>query len=278
MKVFFLKSILLISFVSFLLVSSCSSMSTFAKMNLTKSDEEIVLCTWNIAHYFAYGSAKNVIDGPIFDSKLKEFREILYDSINADIVSLNEYSTDFGFDKDSISHSSADVLFEKYNTKFDGGATKRGVGHNAVYTNLKTSKFKKRIFKYNRTTKFKNSYDYYYLTTDIAIKGEKVKFVCVYLIYANSDPNLVQGQIDELIDEFKDEPRIIICGDFNTSNYSKFKNAGYTLANNGSLRTYYKTSKPLDNIAAKGVRISKVRIVKTELSDHYPLICHISLE
>lgn len=272
------KYFLLSFFVLFLIVSSCSSLSAFAKKNMTKPEGGIVLCTWNIAHYFAYGSAKNVIDGQIFDSKLKEFREILYDSINADIVSLNEYSTDFGFDKDSISHSSADVLFDRYNTKFDGGATKSGVGHNAIFTNLKSSKFKKKIFKYNRTTKYKRSYDYYYLTSDININEEKVKFVCVYLIHSTTDPSLVQGQIEELIDRFKDEPRVIICGDFNTGNFSKFKKSGYTLANDGSIATYYKTSMPLDNIAAKGVRISNVRIVKTELSDHYPLICNISLE
>lgn len=34
----------------------------------------------------------------------------------------------------------------------------------------------------------------------------------------------------------------------------------------------------LDNIAVKGLEISDVRMVKTKLSDHYPLVCRISLE
>ena len=69
-----------------------------------------------------------------------------------------------------------------------------------------------------------------------------------------------------------------MCGDFNTTDYSKLKIAGYSLANNGSFKTYYKEKWALDNIVAKGVKISDVRIVKTELSDHYPLICHISIK
>lgn len=241
-------------------------------------DSGIVLCTWNIAHYYAYGSAKNVIDGAIYEEKLKAFRTVLYDSINADIVSLNEYSSNFGVDKMRVAHKSAVVLFDKYKTKYEGGATRKGVGHNAIYSRVKAGKFKKRAFEYIKTTKYKNSFDYYYLTSDIFIDGKKVKLVCIYLTHSRKDPSLAQGQIAELIEAFKGEERVVICGDFNTSNYSKLKKAGYTLANDGSIVTFYKTSKPLDNIVAKGVRISDVRIVRTELSDHYPLVCRLSID
>lgn len=246
--------------------------------NIKNSDSGIVLCTWNLAHYYAYGSAKNVIDGAIYDSKLKAFREVVYDSIRADVLSLNEYSQGFGVDKKGVLRPSADVLFNRYRTKYEGGAVKKGVGHNAVYSNVGTKRIKKKVFQYNKTTKYKNSYDYYYVTADINIDGEKVKFVCVYLIHSSKDPSLVQGQIAELIELFKNERRVVMSGDFNTSNYSKFKRAGYSMANDGSIVTFPKTSKPLDNIVAKGVKISDVRTVKTELSDHYPLICRLSIK
>lgn len=236
-----------------------------------------MLCTWNIAHYFAYGSAKNVIDGAIYEEKLKAFREIVHDSISADVISLNEFSSDFGRDTKGVLQQSAKVLLENYKTKYDGGATLKGVGHNAVFSKVKTKKFKKIVFEFIKTTRFKNSYDYYYLTSDVYIDGKKVKLVSVHLIYSKKDSGLVQGQISELIDRFKDEQRVVICGDFNTSNYSKFIKAGYSMANDGSIVTFPKTSKPLDNIVAKGVKISDVRTVKTELSDHYPLICRISI-
>ena len=238
----------------------------------------IVLCTWNVAHYFAYGSARNVIDGPIYKSKLKSFREIIYDSIKADLISLNEYSIVFGMDEDSIKHLSSDVLFDGYNTWIEGGSTKHGVGNNAIYSNARMGNFQKHEFDYNKTRKSENSHDYYYLSSDLYIDRVPVKFVGVYLIHSKKDPSLVQNQIAELIEKFKDEKRIVMCGDFNTSNYSKFKKAGYSLANDGSIITFYKTSKSLDNVVAKGVRISDVRTVKTELSDHYPLVCRLSID
>lgn len=245
--------------------------------HIKSKKSEVVLCTWNIAHYYAYKSARNMIDGPIFESKLKDFREIIYDSINADIISLNEYSSKFGVDKDDVEHLSSDVLFDGFISWFEGGATKKGVGHNAIYSNVRMGNFKKSIYKCNQVRKINTSHDYYYLSSDLYLNNKLVKFVCVYLIHSKKDPSLVHNQIAELIDVFKDEERVVMCGDFNTSNYSKFKKAGYSLANNGSIKTFYKTSKPLDNVIAKGVRISDVRIIKTELSDHYPLICHISL-
>lgn len=245
--------------------------------NKMAEKSEIVLCTWNIAHYYAYGSSKKVIDGSIYESKLKEFREVIYDSINADLISLNEYSSVFGIDKDGAEHLASDVLFDGYSSWMEGGATKKGTGHNAIYSNARMGNFQKSIYECNQVRKKDTSHDYYYLYSDLYLNNKLVKFVCVYLIYSTKDASLVQNQIAELIDVFKDEERIVICGDFNTKNYSKFKKAGYTLANDGSIVTFYKKSAPLDNIVTKGVRISDVRTVKTELSDHYPLVCKISI-
>lgn len=251
-----------------------------SKNAFTKNEDSgIVLCTWNLAHYYAYGSAKNVIDGAIYEEKLKAFRAVLYDSINADVISLNEYSTNFGVDKKGGGHQSSVVLFDNYKTKYEGGATRKGIVHNALYSNVRMREFKKQPFEFIKTTRYKKSHrDFYYLTSDVFIDEKKVKLVCVHLIHSKKAPSLVQGQITELIKSFKGEERVVICGDFNTSNYSKFKIAGYTLANDGSIVTFYKSFKPLDNIVTKGVRISEVRTVKTELSDHYPLVCRLSID
>lgn len=258
------------------LVPSNSPKTKLSNKYVEKS--EIVLCTWNIAHYYAYGSSKKVIDGSIYESKLKEFREVIYDSINADLISLNEYSPVFGIDKDGGEHLSSNILFDGYNSWIEGGATKKGTGHNAIYSNVRMGNYQKHEFDYIKTTKYKESHnDYYYLSADMFVGGELVKFICVYLIYSTKDASLVQNQIAELIEKYKNEKRVVICGDFNTRNYSKLKKAGYSLANDGSIITFYKTSKPLDNVVAKGVKISNVHTVNTKLSDHYPLVCKISI-
>ena len=69
-----------------------------------------------------------------------------------------------------------------------------------------------------------------------------------------------------------------MCGDWNTETYSSLKNAGYIFANDGSLKTFPSKGYALDNIVVKGLEISDVRMIKTDLSDHYPLVCRISLK
>lgn len=258
------------------LYTSNSPQIKMSNKNVEKS--EVVLCTWNIAHYYAYGSSKKVIDGSIYESKLKEFREVIYDSINADLISLNEYSSVFGVDKDGVAHLASKVLFDGFTSWIEGGATQKGTEYNAIYSNIRMGNFQKHEFDYIKTTKHKFSQNgYYYLSADMLVGGQLVKFVCVYLIYLTKDASLVQNQIAELIEKYKNEKRVVICGDFNTRNYSKLKKAGYSLANDGSIITFYKTSKPLDNVAAKGVKISDVHTINTKLSDHYPLVCKISI-
>ena len=116
---------------------------------------------------------------------------------------------------------------------------------------------------------------YYYILTDISIGGKKVKLVCTHLI-ANAG-KIRQDQINELINVCEQYEKIIICGDMNTWNYSKFKEAGYTFANDGTIVTWPTKSYALDNIFVKGLKMSNVRIIKTDLSDHYAIVCSISL-
>ena len=89
---------------------------------------------------------------------------------------------------------------------------------------------------------------------------------------------MCQEEISELINKYKDCDRVIMCGDWNTTDFSQFRKAGYSLANNGTLFTYPYKSYPLDNIIVKGLRISDVKMIKTDLSDHYPLVCTVSVK
>ena len=114
---------------------------------------------------------------------------------------------------------------------------------------------------------------YYYISSDIIIGGETVKLVCTHLV--NRHEEVCQSQISQLIEEFKEFDKVIICGDMNTSDWSKFKDAGYRFANDGSLITFPGRSLSIDNIIVRGLGISDVRVLRTDLSDHYPVLCRI---
>ena len=108
--------------------------------------------------------------------------------------------------------------------------------------------------------------------------------VCHLAFDCNKDPDTVNiNQLKELVRVTKDDPRVIIVGDFNCRDFSSFNilaDAGYTLLNDGSLSTFPTGTNncALDNIVIKGVRGESVRLHPTELSDHYALSADIFAE
>ena len=99
-------------------------------------------------------------------------------------------------------------------------------------------------------------------------------------------------QIRQLIEDFKDEPCVVIAGDFNTSimledgktevntpeDYEAFREAGYAGAHWGTLATW-PAEKPfltIDNIFARGLSIDDVQVLTDPtLSDHSLLRCRL---
>jgi endonuclease/exonuclease/phosphatase (EEP) superfamily protein YafD len=111
---------------------------------------------------------------------------------------------------------------------------------------------------------------------DLYVNGVVVKLICAHT--TSSAIKICRAQINELIQKFEKNERVIMCGDWNTTNFSQFKKAGYSMANDGTKITYPSKSYALDNIVAKGVEITDVKVVKTDLSDHYPLVCRITIK
>jgi endonuclease/exonuclease/phosphatase (EEP) superfamily protein YafD len=118
--------------------------------------------------------------------------------------------------------------------------------------------------------------NYYYISGDLYYKRDVIKLVCAHTISRNND--LCQKMIVEIIDAYKDYDKVIMCGDWNSGNYKKFVNTGFSLANDGSYKTYPQGKYPLDNIIVKGLKIIDIRMIETDLSDHCPLVCKISFE
>lgn len=239
----------------------------------SRPQQGIVLATWNIGHYSNGKKSYSLIGPDQYNEKQRRYKSVIYDSISADIIGINEYSSVFGEDRDGKKGLSSQVLFNKYSYKNEDD---KSWICNSIFSNIKVDNVERSLFESSKPfiAKTKKAAIYNYLTADIIIDGEKVKMVYVHLI--NRESKILKLQINELIFKFRQLKKIVIFGDFNTWNMKAFKKAGYKLANDGSLITFPSKSIAIDNILVKGLIIRDVRVVKTDLSDHYPLICKIT--
>lgn len=246
----------------------------------SSSRHDIILATWNIGYFSNGVSARSYIKSADFERKLKEYRSLIYDSIRPDIISLNEYNRVFmGRDNDDNKFVTSSILFGQFEEQIIGPS--KGI-RKALFSKDKLKNKRVIYFKSHKKIAGDESVrmrEGYYIDSDIYLMGKKVKLVCVHLLFSRKVLHVVQqSQIEELLEKYKKNERVIICGDWNTGDYSLLKKAGYTLANDGSYVTFPKSGKPLDNIVVKGLTISDVKVIKTDLSDHYPISCKITLK
>ena len=128
----------------------------------------------------------------------------------------------------------------------------------------------------------------YYEVVDVVIAGKIVKVVSTHLDFnqGNTDEQREQShqnriaQINKLIDDFADDPYVLICADFNVwainvDDYELFKDAGYDMISHGymgDILTYPAGDSPvhpLDNIVYKGFVSHKIDVLNDDtLSDH----------
>lgn len=244
-------------------------------VNANQGSEGIVVATWNIGHFAKGRGFHSLIKMSEYKKKSVDFRALVYDSIAADILCVNEYSREFCRDS-SITIIAEDSIFNRY--KVIKVFPQNKYVCNVIFSNKQISNSLMQPFHYNDSDKVATDDAvswYYYTLADISIGGKDVKLVCTHLI-ANYKKNR-QDQINEIIKECERFERVIICGDFNTWDFTKFKELGYTLANDGKMVTFPSKSYALDNIIVKGLRTSDVRVVRNDLSDHYAVVCSISL-
>lgn len=234
----------------------------------------IIVATWNIGH-FSQGRKEYSLIKDNYEHKLNEFQTFIYDSIKSDILCVNEFSAVFC--KDSLGREvlSEEALFGSFRTK--KVFMQNRFVCNALFAKRKLKHVKETSFLYNDIAKDDRPTIlwHYYVMADIKIQGKKVKLICTHLV--NRAEKHCQNQIEELVRVCEGYERVIICGDMNTWNFSKFIKAGYSLANDGTIVTFPSKSYALDNIIVKGLNLSEVRVLKTSLSDHYSLACRVTL-
>lgn len=264
--------------IRFLSISFCFCM--FLCSVEAKKKRDFVLCTWNIGHFSNGSKPYSLIKPNSYEESLRLYRSFLYNEISPDVICVNEYNRVFSGEGNGMnSYLTSSLLFNEFKRKFVGSSLPPIC--NALFSNIRIRK--PRIFYFESLNRPENGIsfkirDNYYIETDLYLSGNKVKLVFFHLLYLSEIPETLQRiQIQELVEMYDKTDKVILCGDWNTGKYSLLKDAGYVLANDGSFKTYPSKGYPLDNIAVKGMEISDVRMINTNLSDHNPLVCRISL-
>ncbi|MBR1921267.1 MAG: endonuclease/exonuclease/phosphatase family protein [Kiritimatiellae bacterium] len=239
------------------------------------------LLNWNVTH-FSGGTATVATlrpdEGEAAAAKFSSFVE----SVGADVVGITEYDENF---TTNGSMKSAEAVFRGYEPAV-GPAS--GAQCNAIF--FKSGVAAKMA---DQTVAYAKRYeDTYYKAVKLNIRGVPVWFVQTQLdwhTYLSGHKSDRIDQMKALIEAFKDEPYVVISGDFRVGiripgarcfpapeEYRVFTDAGYELANLHGTGTYPIESplQPIDNIIVKGLDISEVRFLEAgRLSSHLAVSC-----
>ena len=262
---------------------------TFSKSGNTHNDNSVRIATWNIGHFCLGSYTYSTIDSLGFTAR--EYRDFI-NAIDADVVSLNEYSADF-----TSGVTARDAIFSDYPTAFIGEQNRYTC--NAIFARSGLlSNPQIHYFDCYRTATTTDQTDqptdHYYITSDLNINGQTVKFVNVHILYTDEPQDLAVEAINELIDVFESYDKVILLGDCNVTygRFQIFRDAGYGIAQTdewlatygpcqGSTKYYVDKSEgygSYDNIIYKGVNISNFALGGAKLSDHYALYCDVTVE
>ena len=245
------------------------------------------VATWNIGHFSMGRHKVSDFSDDAYETEYAKFRDYIDRELNADILSLNEYSALF-----TPSHPARE-LFKNYSAAaFEG--SQMHYSCNALFSKLPLKTAAQKEYECNKTavithTKAIEASDYYFIEAELPVGGEIVTVVATHLGFDdNRFPDTVcTDQIDELIARFADDKRVVMLADWNAYDFSyfdRFTKAGYTLGNTDpTLFTCIgsRTGKlewPVDNIIVKGLSLSDFRAVPTSLSDHVAVVATITLE
>lgn len=244
------------------------------------SGESLSLFSYNIGH-FSLGVSKNsTITASDYVSKVDAFRALL-STAKPDIYGLLEYSAIFGKNTSGVNVNTKDELFNFEKTEFESTQMNYACyalfgGEGIQLYNVKINDFDCLANETITHTTAVTAQDYRYISADLYAFGVSIKLIVAHLAFDTNRPGVLQeAQIEELITKYANDPYVIMMGDWNYEDFTQFTDAGYSLANDGSFKTYPSGGTALDNICVKGLSIGSVKMPISGLSDHYPLLCKI---
>ncbi len=229
--------------------------------------------TWNLGHFSQGAKPYSTVKGDTFRTIADSFKTVLADSLATDIFCFNEFSSVFGEDKFGVKRQTKNFLSPDYAFVSEGPLM--GYSCNAIFSRLRIEDVELHLFECTRpfVNRLPRAANYYWLSANLYVQGEKIKLVCAHTI--SSHGALCSAMNVEIINRCASDERVLLCGDWNSTSYILFSQAGYVLANPGTFLTYPKKSYPLDNIMVRGLSINDVRLVRSGISDHCPLTCKI---
>lgn len=248
--------------------------------------------SWNIGHY-AYGRWK--------DTRVAESNAVVrawtyngfLNELGADVLGICEYSENF---TSNGAHKASQALFGRYREQHIG--PRESWQWNAVFLN-RFKVLEKRIRHYP-----KHHQNTYYIAVKVDLGGNRPAwFVQTHLDWGNYLPGHEDDRNDQmriLMEDFRNEKRVVIAGDFNTlkwfppakkggnwwdranpEEFQKFVKAGYTLAHAGDRMTAptHKPTMGIDNVIVKGFKMTDVVIHDCrDLSDHMAVGCTLTAD
>lgn len=266
-----------------------------AKIPSNDIPKSIRVLSWNIGHFCIGSNMSSSITDTNYNDKLKQWKQKLNASC-ANVLLFSEFDPIFGshtVDGTSVNENSVEALFNPL-FAYSYVGTKYGYPCNAILA-------KQQISNGASVNYTQRGTPMYYSVATINIGEHSVKLVATHLDWSQNETYAAYraAQIQQLITAFKDEPYVIIGGDFNidaTSEWDTFVENGFSIVNHGDLGdifTYpasganeFNTAiasrafpdKAIDNIVFKGFRASNIQLIdEGSLSDHCGLMCDLTL-
>jgi endonuclease/exonuclease/phosphatase family metal-dependent hydrolase len=228
----------------------------------------LVFMHWNIGHFCHGRSCSTAIGETESNGRAAAFRG-LFERYAPDVVGVCEYSAKF----DIAGGRARTLPFAAFSCVDEGPQQEYQCNAMAV-RNGNLSRLELRYYAKHRQKT-------YYIAEEVEIDGLKSVFVETHL-------DAYHDQIRELIERFRDVPRIVIAGDFNVPDvswYEPFLAEGYSAANCsgfGVLPTHrakrLADTDAIDNVFVRGWTIDDVAVGDYELalSDHRALACALT--
>lgn len=233
---------------------------------------KITVASWNIGHFALGRSGDTQLSHDALDANRQAYREML-NGVGADILALVEYNPLMvnATAEQAAVEARAAILGNYHNAQI---GPKHNYNCNAVFSNGF------RVLSTDTVMFSKMVQTRYYLVSTMLLDGDTVKVVSTHLDWNQRENGAAYRalQIQELVEAFKNDKYVIMCGDWNvskTSEYDPFKEAGYEMANHGhmgDIPTCPAGPSPrgaIDNIIVKGFSVGRVGTVnEAMLSDH----------
>lgn len=267
----------------FALCAMFATAAALAEGQAGAGGESFAFATWNIGH-FALGKWPPGMPVEKVPVMVPAYRDFLRRA-GADVIGLCEYDNYMDV---SNTCAAADLVFAEYpnSTKEPSGPDRL----NMIY-------WKGAECVAAGKVRFPNHSQYrFYRFARLKIAGREVCFVETHLDWNLQKPGHANDRADQiarLVAAFRDEPYVVIGGDFNTcvlkggkwqdapEEYEPFRKAGFAAAHWGELKTWPAKApyKSIDNIFTKGFSISEQKVLADPtLSDHALLRCRLTFK